>query len=1462
MTDQAPEAALPVPHRSRWQPLRAGLADLFYYDYHEFWFRDGRLMLRGNNGTGKSKVLALTLPFLLDADLSPTRVDPDGDREKKMEWNLLLGGKYDERLGYTWLEFGRRTEDGEHAYFTLGCGLKAVAGRGIADRWYFTTSQRIGADLHLIGPTGTVLTRDRLTAAVGEYGMVTQRAESYRRAVDEHLFHLGPDRYASLVDLLIQLRQPQLSKRPDEGKLSRALSEALAPVDQSVIADIATAFHDLEQQRDELQALQETREHLTRFSKRYQHYAQVAARRQGRVLRTAQSAYEQAGRSLSGIRDAIGAARVAETRASEHLTTVRGKLAELAAVREELAGRPELASLEHAERHASATAAASAREKEKENTAKRVRGDRAANHESALGVAAGTRQLVTGAAAAAGREAANAGIVRHHDSLVARLDLPDVIGDPLIRAAEQDFAELAERRERAVAHVLGLAEKAAEREKDAVAARTRLAEMEGERDDAAEARQAAEDAVATAGAALVEAWDAYASGVCELALPHPEETGLTGWAANLEGANPAEVVLRSAAVAATQALAAAHARGAARAEEAAGALRTLEEERHRLEAGETARPPVPYTRGDGVRDRRPGAPLWQVTDFAESLAERERAGLEAALEASGLLDAWVTPEGTLVDPDTHDVLVTATAPGALLRGVGEGDAARVERDGARVERDGARVERDGQAGERDVGSAIAALPTAGERDGQPVTGAGLTVARVLRPAIDVLDGAAAHIPAGTVQGILMAIGLGPGNDTRPRPAWVGMNGRWQVGPLRGAWAKPAAEYVGAGSREQARRRRLASLADEIQLAQHAVRTADEAVADVVARQSALEAEVDAQPSDQELRDAHGKAAGAQESHARALGKVEQQVARVAIAERKAADAAAERDDIAADLGVPATVAGLKAAAAAVRSYGSSAQKLATALWQHHAALAGVATCAAELERAEQDLVSATAVCADAMEIARDAAARTAALRETIGATADELRERLAAVKHEIIKLRVAEQQLDRTYREQSEKRAMMQGQEMQLLANQAKEQARRDETVAAFWRFVGTGLLAVALPELDMPDPGTAPTRETVGLDGVAPGPALTEPAAPAVRLARQAEQELTAVDDGDAAWKRVQDDIGRRHSELAEALSRHGHYAALSLVDERVVVTIAFQGKDRAPGELISLLTGEIDYRERMLTARERELIEEHLVNDVASHLQELISDAEAQVEEMNAELSERPTSTGMRLRLRWEPSPDGPSGLVQARRRLLRQDVELWSPTDRAAVSDFLQSQIEAERARAEDSTWQEHLRLALDYRAWHRFVIERFQDGRWRPATGPASGGERVLTASLPLFAAASAHYRSAHKEAPRLVLLDEAFAGVDDDARAKCLGLLATFDLDVVMTSEREWGFYATVPGIATHQLVRRDGIDAVHVTRWDWNGISHSRVEREFSGRAPAPPGRGTADRENPDSNAPNATALW
>ena len=51
----------------------------------------------------------------------------------------------------------------------------------------------------------------------------------------------------------------------------------------------------------------------------------------------------------------------------------------------------------------------------------------------------------------------------------------------------------------------------------------------------------------------------------------------------------------------------------------------------------------------------------------------------------------------------------------------------------------------------------------------------------------------------------------------------------------------------------------------------------------------------------------------------------------------------------------------------------------------------------------------------------------------------------------------------------------------------------------------------------------------------------------------------------------------------------------------------------------------------------------------------------------------------------------------------------------------------------------------------------------------------------------------------------------------------MGLIQTFDLDFVMTSEREWGCYRTLPRIAIYQLSTRPGIDAIGLTRWVWNG---------------------------------------
>lgn len=276
----APPLALPEPLRDRWQPLRSGLLNLYRYDYEEFHYEQGRLLLRGNNGTGKSRVLALQLPFLLDGEVAPGRVEPDGDMAKRIEWNLLMG-RHPDRTGYTWIEFGRRMADGSVAYVTLGCGLRAVAGHtGLHGRWLFVTAQRIGRDLFLQNAQNQPYGQARLTELIGAQGNVFTRAEDYRRAVDQALFGLGT-RYGSLLELLIRLRRPQLSRKLDEAELSQALSDALPTLPATLIEEIAEAFRSLQSDREALRGFSDTRGAVDNFLRDYALYARVAVRQSG-----------------------------------------------------------------------------------------------------------------------------------------------------------------------------------------------------------------------------------------------------------------------------------------------------------------------------------------------------------------------------------------------------------------------------------------------------------------------------------------------------------------------------------------------------------------------------------------------------------------------------------------------------------------------------------------------------------------------------------------------------------------------------------------------------------------------------------------------------------------------------------------------------------------------------------------------------------------------------------------------------------------------------------------------------------------------------------------------------------------------------------------------------------------------------------------------------------------------------
>jgi hypothetical protein len=425
-----------------------------------------------------------------------------------------------------------------------------------------------------------------------------------------------------------------------------------------------------------------------------------------------------------------------------------------------------------------------------------------------------------------------------------------------------------------------------------------------------------------------------------------------------------------------------------------------------------------------------------------------------------------------------------------------------------------------------------------------------------------------------------------------------------------------------------------------------------------------------------------------------------------------------------------------------------------------------------------------------------------------------------------------------------ERRAKADGRVELLERRHAERRDERAGAVDALRRLAGTGLVEAALSSTgDLPEDRV-----------VVPDPSTQWAADPGVRLARDLRRVFPDVDAGDQAWDRAGSAITTSLNDLERTLAAQGARTWSELREGALIVGVHFSGQDFAVHRLGGVLDDRLEDRRRLLDAREQQILEDHLVTEIAAQLAQLIGDAERQVNRMNQELTDRPTSTGMVVRLRWRPDPvEGPVGLKEALGRLLRQSSGAWSDDDRRALGAFLQAEIQRRRSENEAGTWTEHLTQAFDYRQWHHFQVERRQgDGTWRSAGSPASGGERALTVTLPLFAAAAAHYSSAWDHAPRLVLLDEAFAGVDDDARRQCLGLLATFDLDYVLTSEREWGCYPEVPGLSICHLVRRDDVDAVYVSRWEWDGITsqpHDRPADSAREQAPATVGGGLFDED-------------
>jgi len=1355
----------------RFRPVRAGIVNLYEYGEQVFAFSGGRLLLRGHNTSGKTKALELLLPFCLDGDIAPHKLDPFARAAKHMKWNLVGCVADDQRVGYVWVEFERIADDGGVDRVTAGIGLKGNRALPEVRRWHFLArGRRVGEDLALLRGREP-LSRADLVAELGDDGEVLDHQAAYRERLNALVFGFaGMEQYQTMLRLMLELRRPHLSKTLDPDAVAAMLSAGLPTVDDALMRRVAGGLEQLESLEQGLARLGTVRERARRFHEQtYRTYLRAVLRDRAGELRSAASGYDRSAAEARQLADA-------------HATAVR----ELAALRELLAEARSAADRLEGEERAllSSPEWGSVAEVEqlRERAAAQCRAAVALEQAAEGALAAVTSaeaEVLTSRAAAdearrrageildeLGAAAERAGLGARHTALSTQL----VEG----AVSPQTWADLAQDLARGWRAVL---ERHGELVRDAVRAGSRLARAR-EAETAAvqrlretgERRQATEDELDGAREALDARIDDWRAELVELDEATPNGA-TSGGADGLEplfnrafgearahahgggaGADrlAAPAAQRADALSRERAALLAH-RDAVEAEGAALASR-----RESLEA-EHDEPPQAGARRGSSREDRPGAPLWQLVEFRADLASYARTALEAGLEAMGILDAWVSPDGRALDARTEDVVLVAGEP----------------------------------------------------------AGMGPTLADVLRPA----EGTG--VDAAVIECLLRRVSL----DAAPTPsggspAAIDSDGGFALGPLVGAAGKDHVEYIGATARAERRARQIAELvAREAELTAERDRLGTGASV-LDGRLTRLREELAGFPSSDEVSAALRALGVAHALEARQAADHEQVVATArAAADDQVARTAARREHavehhLAPDVddedltlrreACAAYVAGAPAAARDWRATITAGDRVEIAS-ERLSVLRTVATEREQAARPERQ---------EAERLTAEHAARDAAL----GNTAAEVRARHAKVAQDLRTARARRDSLDGA--ERAAERVVHEQARAEAAADQHRDGAaqRRETAVSAFARPAAAGLLPLAVGDAAPADHAEAtrwPLTRALEVARTLPAELLTVRSS-AGELAQEVLRRVALLDR-----ELADGDMGAHASQDADGL---------------VLVQVSEGARARGLAELLDALDGEIAERERVLSVEERRVFNDALVEELAEHLRLRIHGVRASVASMNEVLRGAPTAAGKLVQLDWRALEDE-TGERRRIAELLTKRARWHDEADRGALVGFFRARIDdARRAEAEAGQpipMSALLADAFDYRRWFAFGLLLEVDGHTERLTARrhavGSGGEQAVLIHLPLFAAAAALY--GESRAPRLVMLDEALSGIDDETRARVLGATVAFDLDLVMTSHELWGTYRTVPQLAIYQLHREQGHFGVHGIRFLWDGERLHELEQ-------------------------------
>lgn len=286
--------------------------------------------------------------------------------------------------------------------------------------------------------------------------------------------------------------------------------------------------------------------------------------------------------------------------------------------------------------------------------------------------------------------------------------------------------------------------------------------------------------------------------------------------------------------------------------------------------------------------------------------------------------------------------------------------------------------------------------------------------------------------------------------------------------------------------------------------------------------------------------------------------------------------------------------------------------------------------------------------------------------------------------------------------------------------------------------------------------------------------------------------------------------------------------------VSSRLILKATNQGKRISFLELTDILEQNIEIQELLIVDEDRHIFEDILVNTISKKIRERIHASRQWVDKIQSYMNDMNTSSGLQLSLKWKSRKATDDGQLDTQKlvELLEMDYHVLKDSDRKKISNHFRSKINSARKMSQDenttASFHQLMKDVMDYRQWFDFTLYAKKPNENRKELTSHvfyaySGGEKALSMYVPLFSAVAAKFESARKDAPLLIALDEAFAGVDENNIDNMFALITKFGFDYIMNSQVLWGDYPSCLSLAIYELFRPNNAPFVTVIAYIWNG---------------------------------------